>query len=430
MKGIAALAFLLLSTGILLLGHGMQLTLLPLRAGANGMPEFLIAISASCYFLGFVLGCIAIPRVIARAGHIRSFAVLAAVMISAILSLEMLDHWVVWLLLRLVTGVAISGLYGVIESWLNSEVTTDSRGQVLAIYTFITLAAMAGGQVLINVGPVEAATPFSLAAICIALAIVPVGMTRRLAPAPPESTRIRFRLLYQRSHSAFSGAVLSGIVAGSFWSLGALFASSYSAAQSEVSLFMLAAILGGAIFQYPIGWLSDRFDRRRVLLYLSLASTGGSLAVALSAEQPWFLLAVVCFGASATSLYSVALATAADVSGEHEFVEIGTSVLLLHALGGAVAPLALGPLMSLFGPVALFWSFAVLCSAFSVVLYILTRAPRAIAVGDQVPFEVAAPDAAPIGFDMDPRGAEQSTDEDEPSALDATVDVARGRDDS
>jgi len=388
----------------------MQLTLLPLRASANGMPEYLIGVSASCYFAGFALGCVAIPLIIARAGHIRSFAVLAAVMISVILCLDMLDHWAAWLLLRFMTGVAVSGLYTVIESWLNSQATPESRGRILAIYTLITLLALGFGQVLINVGPVESSTPFTLAAMFMALAIIPVGMTRRLAPAPLGSTRIRFRLLYQRSHSAFAGAILSGLVTGSFWALGAVFASNFSQTPRDVSLFMIAAILGGAFFQYPIGWLSDRVDRRRVLLCLCLASVVTASLVALGVEQSWFLLAVLGFGATALPLYSVALATAADVANEDEFVAIGTSVLLLNALGGAAAPLVLGPLMTAVGADALFWSFAVLSGLFSVLLYRLTRTPRAVTVAAQVPFTAAAPDVAPTSFDLDPRGLAAATD--------------------
>lgn len=408
MKGLAAVTSLLLSTGILLLGHGMQLTLLPLRASFNGMPEYLIGFSASSYFAGFVMGCIAIPLIIARAGHIRSFAVLTAVMIVVILSLEMLDHWAPWLLLRFMTGFAVSGLYAIIESWLNSQASPESRGRILSIYTFVTLLAMAGGQALINVGPVETSTPFSLAAIFMALAIIPVGITRRIAPAPLESKRIRFRLLYQRSHSAFAGAALSGLVTGSFWALGAVFASNFSHSPSDISLFMIAAIMGGALFQYPIGWLSDRVDRRRVLLYLCIASMATTAAVAMSVDKPWFLLAVLAFGASAMPIYSVALATAADVASDKEFVEIGTSVLLLNALGGAIAPLLLAPLMTALGAPALFWAFTATCGLFTGIFFALTRAPRSVAVEAQVPFKAAAPDVAPNSFDLDPRASEHS----------------------
>jgi len=410
LKALATLTSLLLSTGLLLMGHGMQLTLLPLRAAANGLPEYLIGISASCYFAGFALGCIAIHTIITRAGHIRSFAVLAAVMISAILCLDMLDHWAPWLLLRFMTGVGVSGLYTVIESWLNSQATPESRGRILATYTLITLLALGGGQALINVGPVESSTPFTLAATFMALAIVPVGLTRSLAPSPVASANIRFGLLYQRSHSAFAGAILSGLVTGSFWALGAVFASNFSQSPTDVSTFMIAAIMGGAIFQYPIGWLSDRIDRRRVLLYLCLASLVTASAVALGAGRPWFMVAVLAFGASALPLYSVALATAADVANEDEFVAMGTSVLLLNALGGMVAPPVLGPLMTALGTTSLFWSFAVLCALFSGILYKLTRSPRAVPVAAQVPFTAAASDVAPTSFDLDPRGVEPTTD--------------------
>lgn len=184
--GVLATVFsLLLSTALLLVGHGLQLTLIPLRGAGIGLSELMIGVSASCYFLGFVAGCLGIPRLIARVGHIRSFAVLTAVMISAVLCLEMLGYWQAWLLLRFLTGSAIAGLYSVIESWLNSQSTPQSRGRILAVYTFVTLSAMMGGQFLINVGPVESSLPFTVAAlfwsftaICLLFAIYITIQTR------------------------------------------------------------------------------------------------------------------------------------------------------------------------------------------------------------------------------------------------------------
>lgn len=408
MKGLAAVTSLLLSTALLLIGQGMQLTLLPLRASANGLSDFTIGISASCYFLGFIAGCIGVPAIIARVGHIRCFAVLTAVMTSAILCLEMLDDWQFLLVLRFLTGVAISGLYTVIESWLNSQSTAQSRGRILSIYTFILLVSMALGQALINVGPIESATPFTLAAVFLALAIVPVGLTSRLAPAPVEATRVGFSLLYRRSRSAFAGALLSGLVVGSFWSLGAVFARDNSETQSDISWFISAAILGGALLQYPIGLLSDRIDRRKVMLALCLGGALASVAVALSAGQAWHLPAVFLFGAMVMPIYAMALATAADVSQGSEFVQIGTSVLLLNAVGAVSAPLALGKLMSLLGPAVLFWSFAVLCLLFTAYIALQMRTERGIAIAEQLPFSAAAPEVAPASFDLDPRGPEQT----------------------
>lgn len=410
MKTLLSVLSLLLSTALLLIGHGMQLTLLPLRAAVNGMSELLIGVSASCYFLGFVVGCLAIPRLIARVGHIRAFAVLTSVMISVLLSLEMLDQAVAWLGLRFMTGVAVSGLYTVIESWLNSQASAENRGRILSIYTFITLASLTLGQFLINVGPVASSVPFTLAGLFLALAILPVGLTRRMSPAPVEATRVSFGLLYRKSHSAFTGAAVAGLVVGSFWSLGAVYASRASASQAEITWFMSAAILGGALLQYPIGWLSDRVDRRRVLTLLCLAGTASSLAVFLSAGQAWFLATVFLFGACVMPVYSISLATAADVSASDEFLVVGTSVLMLNALVASVAPLLLGQLMTLFGPGALFLSFSVICLLAAGLFLVLTRQPRAVAISEQVPFTAAAPDVAPASFDLDPRARPEATD--------------------
>ena len=410
MKVLATVASLLLSTALLLIGQGMQLTLLPLRASANGLSDFMIGVSASCYFLGFIVGCIGIPAIIARVGHIRSFAVLTALMTSAILCLDMLDAWQFLLALRFVTGVAISGLYTVIESWLNNQATVESRGRILSIYTFIVLMSMALGQLLINVGPVESSTPFTLAAVFLALAIVPVGLTSRLAPAPVEATRIGFSLLYRRSRSAFAGALLSGVVVGSFWSLGAVFARAGSESQSDISWFVSAAILGGALLQYPIGLLSDRIDRRKVMLMLCLGGAVTSVAVAVSAGYAWHLVAVFLFGAMVMPIYGMALATAADVAQGSEFVQIGTSVLLLNSLGAVSAPLALGKLMSALGAPALFWSFALLCLLFMAYIAVQVRGARAIAISEQVPFSAAASEVAPASFDLDPRGTDHAGD--------------------
>ncbi len=408
MRALAALTSLLLSTALLLVGHGMQLTLLPLRATGVGLTDFQIGLSASAYFAGFVAGCLANPRIIARVGHIRSFAVLASLMICALLVVSISDQWLIWVLARFVIGVMICGLYTVIESWLNDHATSESRGQVLSVYTFLVLSSMAAGQLLLNVAPVEAAVPFVIAAIFMSLAIVPVGLTRSLAPAPIEATRVRFKLLYERSRPAFAGAVLSGLVVGSFWALGAVFATRTSASVADVTFFITTAIVGGALLQYPIGWLSDRIDRAVVLAVLCVLGAAASVAVALSTGADWHLAAVFIFGALTMPLYAMALAIAADNSASDEFVLIGTSVLLLNALSAAVAPLALGQLMDSLGAPALFYAFAVMLVIGAGYVALQRKTTSAAPVAEQVPFTAAAPDMAPTSFDLDPRGPEDA----------------------
>ncbi|MEH6910821.1 MAG: MFS transporter [Oceanicoccus sp.] len=406
MKALATVSSLLLSTALVLVGHGMTLTLVPLRALNNGLSDSLIGLSASAYYLGFIMGCLYIPVLIARVGHIRSFSVLIAIVICTTLLLDIFNAWQLWIILRFFIGAAVCGLYTVIESWLNSQATSDSRGRILAIYTCITLLAMTAGQLLINVGPIESSTPFMLTVIFLALAIIPIGLTRKIAPTPVEVTSFQFYALYQRSHSAFAGAILSGVVVGSFWSLGAVFSRFYSQSTADITWFMTTAIAGGALLQYPIGWLSDRVDRRYVIIGLCVGGALSASAVALSTEAWWHLIAVFLFGASVMPIYAISLATAADVCGDRDFVEVGSSILMLNALGSFFAPLIVGPLMSNVSATMLFWSACVSCSLFGVYLLIQLREDRTVTVAEQATFSAAVSDVAPTSFDLDPRGSD------------------------
>jgi MFS family permease len=413
---------LLLSTTLLLIGHGMQLTLLPLRGAALGQSDVQIALTGSAYFGGFIAGCLIVPQLIARVGHIRSFAVLASAMSSVLLLLGLADSWSLWLLLRFLVGFFICGLYSVIESWLNDQATPQNRGKVLSVYTFLVLTGMALGQQLVNTAPIDSATPFMLLGAVIALSTIPVGMTRRLAPAPIESTRTRIRLLYQRSPAAVFGTLLSGAVTGSFWSLGAVYAQRSLDSLSGATLFMSVAILGGAALQYPFGWLSDRLGRAPVMVLLTLLGTAASVAVAMAGNAQQLLVAVFLFGAATMPLYAMSLATAADNSLRHEFVEIGTSVLLLNALAAMLAPLALGQLMAVAGQAWLFWGCAGLCGLGSVFIALQVRRPAR--VEDTVPFSAAAPDMAPTSFDLDPRAPADASGDIDPVVLASPADDA------
>ncbi|WP_232059216.1 MFS transporter [Kineobactrum salinum] len=203
---------------------------------------------------------------------------------------------------------------------------------------------------------------------------------------------------------------------GSFWALGAVFARRYGQSVTDVTWFMTAGIAGGALFQYPIGWLSDHVDRRHVLLALSLLAVVTSAAVALTVRTELHLLTVFLFGAVTMPLYAISLATAADNSSAEEFVEIGTSVLMLNALGAASAPVMLGQLMSLFDATALFWAFAALGALFAVYLAVQTRdSNQIVAIEDHVPFSAAASEAAPTGFGLDPRGPEDAVGDLQPA---------------
>jgi len=413
MNTLSTLSSLLMSTALLLAGHGMQLTLLPLRAASLGHSDLQIAVGGSAYFAGFIAGCLLVPRIIARVGHIRSFAVLASAMGCTLLLLGLGNNWLLWAALRALLGIFICGLYTVIESWLNDQASTENRGQILSVYTFLVLIAMAGGQMLVNVAPVAEAAPFMIVCILVSLSIVPVGLTRRLAPAPIEATRSRIFFLFGRAPLAAVGAIASGAVSGSFWSLGAVFARRTFEDLSDATLFMAITILGGALSQYFFGFLSDRAGRNLTLVLLGCGGVLGSLA-AVNAGGIALMGAGLLFGAFTLPMYAMALAAAADNSLRHEFVEVGTSILLLNAAGAVFAPMAMGQAMVHYGPAGLFLGCAGTCALATVIFLVLYwRKPR---VDDVVPFTASTSAMAPTSFDLDPRAPEEMTNDLSPVA--------------
>jgi MFS family permease len=416
MKTVVTLSSLLLATALLLTGHGVQITLLPLKGAGLGLSDTIIGLTGSAYFVGFMLGCFVVPQMIGRVGHIRGFAVLTAVIVTALLSMELSGWWPLWALARGAIGFMMCGLYTVIESWLNDQATDTTRGRVLAAYTFVVLVAMAFGQFLLSLMPISTATPIIAAAMLIAMAIVPVGLTRQLAPAPMASTRVSFGLLYRRSKVAFAGALMSGLVTGSFWTLGAVFAKRSMPEVSDVSLFVAAAIIGGAVAQYPVGLLSDRFGRPRVLVALSGLSVAVCALLALASEKALLLGLVTVFGAVAMPMYALALATVIDKAKSGEFVLVGTSVLLLNATGAALAPLFIGPLMDAASVSMLWWSLALTSGLIGFYIFLHRSDRENVAPEEQTPFNVAAPEIAPTAFELDPRGPELMEDIIEPAA--------------
>ncbi len=403
MTSLRPLAALLFSTALLLTGHGLHLTLLPLRAASLGFSETAIGLTASAYYVGFILGCFINPTIIARVGHIRSFSALLAIFLSCLLMLDSSDGLWLWFALRFALGIMMCGAYTVIESWLTDQTPPRARGQVLAIYTFLVLAAMSAGQFLINLAPLSSSKPFIIAAILVALAIVPVSMTRSLAPAPVRSTRSSFRLLYKRSHTAFAGGLISGVVMGSFWSLGALFALRATGERDFVPLFITASILGGAIAQYPVGLLSDRIDRRYILATLCAATALSGTVLAIVQGKVWLLSAGFVFGASANAIYAVSLAKAADNSKSNEFVTIASSLLLLNSFGAAIGPVIFGQLMLLMGDWALFIGASAASALAAVYIALQPKSITGVSVEDQSPFVPAGSETVPGSFDSDPR---------------------------
>ena len=330
---------LLFSAAILLVGHGLQLTVVPLYAISLGWEADLIGYIGSSYFLGFVLGCLTVPRLVARVGHIRVFTVLVALFTSSLLFIGLVDNFVLWLIARCLIGWGIAGIYMVIESWLNDKTSIEHRGSVLSVYTVISLSAICVGQLLVGFD-LGYAGLFMLAAALLVLGIVPVGLTRRAAPHPIPAVSFSFRRLFAVSQVAMVGAFFGGLVTGGFWALGPVIADANQLSAGQVGVFMAVTILGGTALQLPVGRLSDRIDRRYVITGLAVIAVLTSItAIVLDSRNPQVIyVTMFLLGGLSFPLYSLCLAHAND-NTDLSIMEVGSGVLMMNSVGSILGPL-------------------------------------------------------------------------------------------
>jgi MFS family permease len=377
---------LLVAVGVLLIGHGLQLTLLPLHALGAGWSTSAIAWTGSFYFIGFVTGCIVVPPTVSAVGHIRSFMVMAAIATVALLTAALFVNVAAWLVVRFASGVALAGLYMVIESWLTDVSPLEQRGRVLSIYLLVTLVGLAIGQLLVALDNPAELRLFIIAAIMISMAIVPVGLTRVASPRPIPPVRFTPRTLLRASRVAVICAVLAGMVVGAFWTLGPVIARAYGLASDSAALIMSLGVLGGAAAQLPVGRLSDSTDRRLVIGGLSLTGTVVcAVAFFLARESAAAIyLGFFLLGASAMPIYALCIAHAVDQT-ELTLVEVASGILLSHSAGSIVGPIVLAPLISSFGP-GVFFAYAAVCFLAAAVWTI----SRYFAVGRPAPHDEKA----------------------------------------
>ncbi len=349
-------ASLLAAMAIMLLGTGLGGTLVGVRAGIEGFPDRVVGLIGAAYFLGFAAGAWACPRLVRRVGNIRAFAVLAALACSCILACGLLVHPWAWLPLRALAGLAQMGLFLCVESWLNAETPADRRGRIFGLYQTCNLLALAGAQALLTVHGAAGMSGFALAALCAALAVVPIALTRLVEPRPLEVPTLNLAALARDAPLGVVAAAATGLANGAFWTLGPLFAHRLGLAEGAIAAFLASVIVGGALLQVPIGRLSDRYDRRAVLGGIGLAAGAAAAtaaAVAGHTALPWLLLAMACYGGTSMAVYATALAHTNDRVDVRHTLESTRGLLLLHGLGAVAGPILAGLAMQALGPRAL-----------------------------------------------------------------------------
>lgn len=384
---------LLLGMGVLMLGAGLQGTLLGLRATLEGFPTPLIGVIMSCYYVGYLLGTFGAPRLVRKVGHIRVFAALAAVASAAILVQGSFVNAVPWALMRLVSGVCFAGIYVVAESWLNAGASRSNRGTLLATYMLVLYIGLGSAQFLLVVANPSTSTPFMLVSVLISLAMVPIVVSSHHSPETTVPLKVRYRDLYKNSPLGVVAVTVSGMISSTLFSMGPVYARLSGLGTSGVATFMAVSILAAVLTQYPVGRLSDRIDRRTVIAIVCTIATlaAGSIVIFPHMPHGVFLTVTAIFSGFVLTLYSLAVSHVNDKLEPGQMVAASSALLSLNGTAAAVGPILAGSLIAALGPQAYFETLATLTGALTI--YDLWRKTRrsAVPAAQKGPFITAQP---------------------------------------
>ncbi|MFW5824977.1 MAG: MFS transporter [Marinobacter sp.] len=405
---VASLSALIISIVLLVSGNAFLTTLLGIRLSMEAVEPSVIGWVLVCYSVGFVLGTLYVQRIIARVGHIRAFAVFAALAAVTSLVYPLSVTMVLWALLRGLSGFSIAGVLVVIESWFSSRATNTNRGALFAVYQIVFYIAAAGGQLVVNLGDPTSFMPFTLAAILLTLALIPLSLTRMEAPPIETAERMSFFTLARESFTGVAGALVCGVLIGGFYALGPVYATMAGLDVTRTSFFMAAAIVAAMVLAWPLGRLCDRFDRRRVLLLVTLGAAATAVAVALTGSGNLVLLMALVgtFTGLSAMLYPIAVAIANDRMETHRIVAASATLLLSYGIGSVIGPVVMAELMSILGPSGLFWGSAGFLAMLAVATSYRISHTADVPVEAQEHFVAAMPEASPVLAEIDPRNEE------------------------
>jgi len=355
-KALAPVAALLLSVSILLTGQGLQGILLPVRASIEDFSTIAIGAIGAAYFLGFTLGCLRGGELVRRVGHVRVFLAMSATASALPLVHSLLVYPAAWGVLRFTTGFCFATLYIVIESWLNARADNSNRGLIFSTYSMISLTVLAAGQMMVLTFDPAGMELFVIASVLVSIGAVPVALSRSPSPEKPARISIDIPRLYRLSPSGAIGCLATGLANGAFWALAPVFASA-AGGVTMAAWFMTAAVIGGALAQWPLGILSDRLGRRRILVIVGLLGAGIGVLLALPGDTVAVGRTIwlgAFWGAMAFPLYTLAVAYTNDYAEPEEYVIVSGRLLLMYGTGAIAGPFIASALMDSFRENGLF----------------------------------------------------------------------------
>lgn len=334
-----------------MLGNGLQGSLIGIRAGLEGFTTTSTGLVMSGYYVGFLAGSLGTPGIVTRVGHIRVYAGLASLASTATLAHLVIVHPSGWFLFRIVTGACLAGLYIVAESWLNGASGDTTRGRLLAIYMVVVTGGLALGQLLLTTADPGGFTLFLLASVLLSLAVVPIALVLFPAPAVPSVGPVPYRLILATAPIGLVGALITGTANGALLGMGAVWGAESGLAVGRIAVLLTLSLIGGAVLQWPLGALSDRFSRRRVIFVSTTVAS--ALAVGLAVLDPFSpLVPLVIFvlGGFTFPMYSLSASHVNDLVGPTLVVSASAAIMLANGVGSIAGPVGASIVMSLVGP--------------------------------------------------------------------------------
>ena len=429
MRHVLSLSALLVASFILVFGNGLASLLIPARASQEGWSTDTIALIGASYSLAFTAGCLIVPRMVARVGHIRVFGALGTIIVVSMLLHALEPTSWFWIAVRGLAGFSVAGSYMILESWLNEETSNENRGLVFSIYMVISLAGQALGPFIVTLGDPRGFELFAWAAIVYAVSTLPIALTGRMSPQPLTKVSLDLRNLYRNSPAAFVGSFVTGMVAGSFASLLPVYGLGIGLTTAAIATLIAAANLGSVVFQVPIGRASDKVDRRIVMVAVGVA--GALLAVAMmlvptpvpavlparaasveASDVPVLFGVMFLFGGTLYTTYSLNVAHANDWARGVSFVTVASGLLVLYGVGATVGPLVAARVMAVVGPPGLF-AFMIGCNVLyaGFALWRITQRGN-VPIDDQVDFKALPVTrvATPQTFELDSRSDDEGAE--------------------
>ena len=408
----------------MLAGGGLQSVLLPIRGQIDGFSASEIGYIGTGWAIGFTLGCVLIPHLVRRVGHVRTFSAVSATLATVMLLNGLYVEAYGWIILRAMAGFCFSGAYMIIESWINEGISDEQRGAIFSIYMIISQGAFMSGQYLIAIANPAKETLFIVGGVLYCIAVIPTALSKARSPAPLTQVQIDLKGMFKNSPAAFVGMLIAGILSAAFQNFGPVFGVREGLSPTNIANMMALTMLGAMLFQYPLGKLSDRVDRRYVMVGLSIAgAVVGFLIAQYNVNGPnpdvTFFALMILLGGFIYPIYGLVNAHANDHASPEDFVKISSSLLILYGVGNMIGPLVTGAVMEVFGSNGLFQmiGFAHLLLAIHMT-YRITR--REAPIEDVMDYQVGP--IATVGlstetFALDPRSDAETymSDEEESS---------------